>query len=350
MATIWSRSSHLAGSKNDSRIKRRSHPDTAAKTIQKAWWSHTRLRLYTLMKHTIRAAEYCITHDILKRVCPLEAELLKDPTLTCRVRFRLAGSDFPPFVVFKIFCKSRDQNTHYITGKSVITATSEAAVDACKLMGYRTYYNQILQDELQHKKYGITEELDVATIRDHVQYSNLMDEVPAYYGGRHNCWRRLSLHDFPRSMIVYDIMDYAQSGKLSSRLRMELPFLLLRPQNEETCRAQIMAICQIRTPPQIPTTAIFSRLSRKSAPRTGRRSYQAQKKNAKMRKAYSLEKQREMLRTSSLLSDHSDSIVTEESSHESHLSDEDWEHEAVKLYNWARSLRVEDIGGDIGGD
>uniref|UniRef100_A0A8D2IYF5 Uncharacterized protein n=1 Tax=Varanus komodoensis TaxID=61221 RepID=A0A8D2IYF5_VARKO len=185
--------------------------------------------------------EHCISYDILKRVSPLEAELLKEPTIQCKVKFRFAGTDFPPFVVFKIFCKSKNQSSKYISGKRIITSTSEAAADACKLMGYRKYYNQMLQDELQYKKYGIIDEMDVATIKDYMKYISYMDETPSYFGGRHNYWRKLSLENFPRTMMVYDIMDYAQSGKLSPRLRVKLPLLLLRPQNEEMYRAQVLA-------------------------------------------------------------------------------------------------------------
>ncbi|XP_058040582.1 uncharacterized protein CXorf58 homolog isoform X3 [Ahaetulla prasina] len=262
--------------KEKQRVKR----EQAAVKIQKRWWMHMTKRLFKLLKHTIRAAEYCISYDILKRVSPLEAELLKEPTIQYKVRFRFAGCDFPPFIIFKIFCKSRTKNNQYISGKRVITSESKAAVDACKLMGYRMYYNQILQDELQNKRHGITDEIDIATIRDYMQaietspppeesevtstkdlpprpassssseddlmYASHMDESPAYYGGRHNCWRKLTLENWPRAMMVYDIMDYAQSGNLSARLRAELPFLLLKPQNEETCRAQILAVCQIR--------------------------------------------------------------------------------------------------------
>lgn len=40
-------------------------------------------------------------------------------------------------------------------------------------MGYRNYYKQILQDELQFKRYGITDEIDVATVKDYMQVSNI---------------------------------------------------------------------------------------------------------------------------------------------------------------------------------
>ncbi|KAJ6650766.1 hypothetical protein lerEdw1_004049 [Lerista edwardsae] len=240
------RSPPLAARYGSRKTKQRALRERAVKIIQKMWWTFIRKRLFKLLKQTIRAAEHCISYEVLKRVSPLEAELLKEPTLLCRVRFRFAGSDFPPFIVFKIFCNSRGHGSLYISGKSVITSTSEAAVDACRLMGYRKYYNQILQDELDYKKYGITDEIDVATIKDYMQYISHLDETPAYFGGRHNYWRKLTLEDFPRTMIVYDIMDYAQSGTLSHRLKEELPFLLLKPQNEETYRAQLLAVCRIR--------------------------------------------------------------------------------------------------------
>ncbi|XP_063161258.1 uncharacterized protein CXorf58 homolog [Candoia aspera] len=299
-------------------------------------------RLFKLLKHTIRAAEHCISYDILKRVSPLEAELLKEPTIQYKVRFRFAGSDFPPFIVFKIFSKTGTRSNQYISGKRVITLASKAAADACKLMGYRTYYNQILQDELQYKMHGITEEIDIATVRDYMQYASHMDETPAYYGGRHNCWRRLTLENLPRAMILYDIMDYAQSGKLSARLRAELPFLLLKPQNEETSRAQILAVCQIRSLSSGPITTSPSRRERKAAQRTSeRRSNQARQKIAKMKEVYRAVKEEEDLSSPSL-SDHSAGDARTE-----HLfAIEDWEQEAVRLYDWTRSLQTEDIWED----
>ncbi|XP_053164623.1 uncharacterized protein CXorf58 homolog [Hemicordylus capensis] len=339
--------STLSDRHGSEKTKRRARKEKAVKLIQRMWWTHLRKRLFKLLKHTIRAAEYCISYDILKRVSPLEAELLKEPTIQGKVRFRFAGSDFPPFIVFKIFCNSRGQGNQYISGKRVITS-SEAAVDACKLMGYRKYYNQMLIDELNYKKYRITDEMDVATIKDYVQYTSHLDETPAYFGGKHNYWRKLSLENFPRTMIIYDIMDYAQSGKLSSRLREELPFLLLRPQNEETCHAQLMAVCEIRAPTPCLTTASFSRLVQKQVHRpTERRSYQARQKIAKMKKAYKDEKEK-VEQKKDIASNHSQAALSlhEGPSNLSLFSDEDWEQEAVKLYDWSRSLKAEDIGKD----
>ncbi|XP_015270921.1 PREDICTED: putative uncharacterized protein CXorf58 homolog [Gekko japonicus] len=325
--------------------------EKAAKTIQRAWWIHVKTRLFKLLKHTICAAEHCISQDILKRVSPLEAELLKDPSILCKVRFRFAGSNFPPFIVFKIFCISGGQGSKYISGKTIITPRSEAAVDACRLMGYRKYYKQMLQDELQFKKYGVTDEVDVATVKDYMQYSSHLDETPAYFGGRHNYWRRLSLENFPRAMIMYDIMEYAQCGKMSARLRCELPFLLLRPENEETYRAQLMAVCQIRFVTPKPTTVSPLGLVRWSAPRSSeRRSYQARQKIAKMRKAYKLDKEKmeQKMDISTPLTGHQEVKIPlqEGTANRALFVEEEWEKEAAKLFAWSKSLG-EDTGNDL---
>ncbi|XP_060090063.1 uncharacterized protein CXorf58 homolog isoform X1 [Heteronotia binoei] len=282
----------------------RTQKEKAAKTIQRAWWIHIKTRLFKLLKHTIRAAEHCISHDILKRVSPLEAELLKDPSFLCKVRFRFAGSSFPPFIVFKIFCISMGQGNKYISGKTIITPRSE--------------------------------------------YSSHLDEMPACFGGRHNYWRRLSLENFPRTMIMYDIMEYAQCGKMSARLRCELPFLLLRPENEETYHAQLMAVCQIRFATPKATTVSPLRLNQWSAPRSSkRRSYQAQQKIAKMRKAYKLDKEKmeQKMDISTPLTIHQEVKIPlqEGTANQTLFVEEEWEKEAAKLFAWSKSLG-EDTG------
>nr|XP_056717782.1 uncharacterized protein CXorf58 homolog [Euleptes europaea] len=326
--------------------------EKAAKTIQKAWWIHVKTRLFKLLKHTIRAAEHCISHDILKRVSPLEAELLKDPSILFKVRFRFAGSSFPPFVVFKIFCISGGQGSKYISGKTIITPRSEAAVDACRLMGYRKYYKLILQDELQFKRYRVTDEIDVATVKDYMHYSSLLDETPAYFGGRHNYWRRLSLENFPRTMIMYDIMEYAQSGKMSARLRCELPFLLLRPENEETYHAQLMAVCQLRFVTPQPTRVRPLGLDQQSAPRSSeRRSYQARQKIAKMRKTYKLDKEKteQKMDISTPLTGHREAKIPLQACtvNRTLFVEEEWEKEAAKLFAWSKSLGEDTGEGDL---
>ncbi|XP_010213089.1 PREDICTED: putative uncharacterized protein CXorf58 homolog [Tinamus guttatus] len=311
----------------------------------------------------------------MRRVSPREAELLKDPSMECKVRFRFAGQEFPPFVVFKIFRHTQGKSSKYISGKRIISPSNEAAADACKLMGSRKYYEQIVQDELQYEKQRITDETDVATMKDYMHYMSSLDETPAYFGGRNNCWRRLSLQNFPRTMIVYDIMDYAQSRRLSDRLKKELKFLLLRPQNKELWHDQLMAIANIRSsfPSDSSVTSSFccNRLTRLSM-RSTRCSSQARQKIAKMKRAYLCEKERELyhmifnsskstaIRTyacyiqarkpatknGSDFTGHQETALSqfEKPEDQSLLADEEWEHEAATLYAWSQALSLEDVG------
>ncbi|XP_065435516.1 uncharacterized protein CXorf58 homolog isoform X2 [Chrysemys picta bellii] len=313
--------------------------ELAAKILQRAWWSHINRRLFRLLTHTIRAAEHCITYEIMRRVSPLEAELIKDPSMQYKVRFRFAGHEFPPFVVFKIFHHTGGRGSKYISGKRTISPASEAAADACKLMGHRKYYDQIIWDELQYQNHKIIDEIDVATVKDYMQYISNLDETPAYCGGRDNCWRKLSLENFPRTMIMYDIMDYAQSGTLSNRLKEKLTFLLLRPQNEELRHDQLMTVSRVRSyqPSSLPSPSV-------------RRSRQARQKVAKMKRVHALEKEREEQKLDvtnrSHFTEHQETMTAPIEDLEEHsvFSDEEWEHEAAKLYAWSQALSLEDTG------
>uniref|UniRef100_A0A8C3RVE6 Uncharacterized protein n=1 Tax=Chelydra serpentina TaxID=8475 RepID=A0A8C3RVE6_CHESE len=151
----------------------RAEEELAVTILQRAWWRHIDRRLFRLLTHTIRAAEHCITYEIVRRVSPLEAELIKDPSMQYKVRFRFAGHEFPPFIVFKIFHHTGGQGSKYISGRRTISPASEAAVDACKLMGHRKYYDQMIWEELQYQTHKIIDEIDVATVKDYMQVRNV---------------------------------------------------------------------------------------------------------------------------------------------------------------------------------
>ncbi|XP_025959174.1 uncharacterized protein CXorf58 homolog [Dromaius novaehollandiae] len=324
----------------------------AATTIQRGWRRYVQMRLFRLLARAVRAAEHCITHEILRRVSPTEAELIKDPSMNCKVRFRFAGQEFPPFIVFKIFRHTQGKGSKYISGKRIISPSNEAAADACKLMGYRKYYEQIVQDELQYQKQRITDETDVATMKDYMHYTSNLDETPAYFGGRNNCWRRLSLKNFPRTMIVYDIMDYAQSRTLSDRLKKELKFLLLRPQNKELWHNQLMTVSNIRSsfPCNSSVTSSFCSYQPTTVSMQSTRcSSQARQKTAKMKRAYLCEKQREAqkldIKSRNDFAEHQEATVSQaEKPEDQSVADEEWEHEAAKLYTWSQALSLEDVG------
>lgn len=89
-------------------------------------------------------------------------------------------------------------------------------------------------DSLQEQSKGkITDKEHAVSVKEYMQYSSLIDDMPAYLGGRSNSWRRLNLSDLPRHTIFYDIMNYALTKKMSSNLAKELPVLLKPPLNPD---------------------------------------------------------------------------------------------------------------------
>ncbi|XP_028935567.1 putative uncharacterized protein CXorf58 homolog [Ornithorhynchus anatinus] len=323
--------------------------ELAATVIQRAWWSYRDQSLFQLLKHTICAAEHCVTQEILKKVSPLEADLVKDPSMRCKVRFRFGGENFPPFIVFKIFRHPGGCGSKYISGKKTFRPTSEAMVDARRLMGNRKYYNQMIQDQLQYQKHKIADEIDVVTLKDHMRYVSYLDETPAHLGGRNNCWRRLSLENFPRATIMYDIMNYAQSGSISGRLQKELRFLLQRPSDEEMKRHQAALVAQIRCSSPSSSTS-FSPRYRQGAesPRPlGRRSRRARQKVAKMKRAFRRDQERRQKPIPHPKSPTAERRpVARPASGARRVqtapSDDDWEQEVTELYAWSQGLRLED--------
>ncbi|XP_038613211.1 putative uncharacterized protein CXorf58 homolog isoform X2 [Tachyglossus aculeatus] len=321
--------------------------ELAATMIQRAWWSYRDQSLFQLLKHTICAAENCVTHEILKKVSPLEADLAKDPSMQCKIRFRFGGERFPPFIVFKIFRHPGGCGSKYISGKKTFRPTCEAMVDACKLMGNRKYYNQMIQDQLQYQKHKIADEIDVVTLKDYMQYASYLDETPAYLGGRNNCWRRLSLENFPRAMIVYDIVSYAQSGTISGRLQRQLKFLLQRPSDEEMKRHQAALVSQIRcsSPSSSPSSSPRSRQGPGHPRHLGRRSRQARQKIAKMKEAFRRDQEGRPKPHPKVPTAEGHPVAPPASGAEEGQvapSDEDWEQEVTELYAWSQELRLED--------
>uniref|UniRef100_A0A672TDD6 Uncharacterized protein n=1 Tax=Strigops habroptila TaxID=2489341 RepID=A0A672TDD6_STRHB len=149
--------------------------------------------------------------------------------LLCFSRF--AGQEFPPFTVFKIFLSTQGQGSK--CGKRIVSPSNKAAADACKLMEYQKYHEQMAPAKLQC----------IVLLQP---TSNLV-ESPAYFGGRNNCWRRLPLQNFPGTTIIHAIVDYAHSKTSSDRLKKELKFLLLRPQHQELWHYPLPAVSNVRT-------------------------------------------------------------------------------------------------------
>ncbi|XP_058391563.1 uncharacterized protein CXorf58 homolog [Diceros bicornis minor] len=268
--------------------------DISAQTIQRAWLAHMDKTIFQLLKHTICAAEHFVSHEILKKVSPLEAELVKDPSMKCKVRFRFSGETFPPFIVFKIFLHTEGHGYKYFSGKNLLKPSSEAVVDACEIMGKKKFYHQIMEDEYLFQKFKISDKIDIVTLKDYMQYSSLLDETPASSGGRNNYWRRLNLKNIPKTMIIYDIVDYAESGIISNRLRKEMKHLLQRPQTEEMRQRQLRIVSEIRCPSSFSNIQPLYRPYQQQSQikHLGRRSKQAQMKVEKMKKAFKMAKEK----------------------------------------------------------
>ncbi|KAB0345229.1 hypothetical protein FD754_022155 [Muntiacus muntjak] len=125
--------------------EKQQNKDVSAHVIQRAWLSHLDKTVFQLLKHTICAAEHHVTHEILKKVSPLEAELVKDPCMKCKVRFRFSGEIFPPFIVFKIFLHTEGHGYKYFSGKKFLKPSSECLclLAKKKIFGMKNLYKDL---------------------------------------------------------------------------------------------------------------------------------------------------------------------------------------------------------------
>ncbi|KAB1253328.1 putative uncharacterized protein CXorf58 [Camelus dromedarius] len=93
---------------------------------------------------------------------------------------RFSGETFPPLIVFKIFLHTEGHGYKYFSGKNLLKPSSEAVVDACKMMGEKKFYHQIMEDEHLFQKFKITKKIDIVTLKDYVQKLGL--RVLHWYG------------------------------------------------------------------------------------------------------------------------------------------------------------------------
>ncbi|KAB5522210.1 hypothetical protein PHYPO_G00157020 [Pangasianodon hypophthalmus] len=165
--------------------------EICARRIQVCWRSHQHRKVFKLLMNTVRSAEECLTPAVLRQLSPREANLLRDSSLQCKVRFRFSGPQFPPVIVFKIFHTGRGGS--YLSGKKLFQPSNQATADTCRMMGNRKFMDLMMEDELHWQGHTIARPADVTCIRDYMQYSSHLDELPAHVGGRENSWRRVSL-------------------------------------------------------------------------------------------------------------------------------------------------------------
>ncbi|CAF0783582.1 unnamed protein product [Brachionus calyciflorus] len=307
----------------------------AVRTIERAWLSYRDKQMFRLLKHAVCAAEHSLSKEILRKVAPQESHLLNDPIFQVKIKFRFAGAEFPPFIVFKIFSQTRDGKTaKYLTGKEMIKANSTAAVEACNQMGNRQYYNLVIFDRLQQQTKGkVSDQESIVCLKDYMQYASVLDDMPAYVGGRSNNWRRLNLSDLPRYTIFYDVLNYAFNKKMSPSLAKEIPVLLKPPTNSDIQLEQIKLISKLEIPDDTlnPSITYLNSSNYKSSLSqiSGRRSKNVLSKVSKMKKAY------QMARSETLNTDADIYQTSAQYSESFKVPDElndDFENEAKNLY------------------
>lgn len=315
----------------------------AASIIEKSWIGYRDRQMFKLLKHAVCAAENSMSQEILRKVAPKEAEFLSDKCHQVRVRFRFGGGEFPPMIFFKVFLHSDGKGVKYLSGRRVIKPATGAAEDSLKLMGNRQFYDQMLQDAMFQKKYKITDEIDVTTLKDYMQYLTNIDECPAKMGGKENYWRKLTLDVLPRHTIFYDIVDFLFNHRMTPRLRDEIPLLITRPLTQDIQIQHIRAVSEMRSP-DVPMPTPKSKLSGMNSQISGRRSKQARARAMKMRKLYGLDREdmldsRGQTAVSEEPEDYFDKYgITGEYGEEG----EQWEREARKLYEWTQELSFND--------
>ncbi|XP_027389795.1 putative uncharacterized protein CXorf58 homolog isoform X2 [Bos indicus x Bos taurus] len=213
---------------------------------------------------------------------------------TVKTKEKQQNKDVSAHIIQKAWLSHLDKTVFQLL-KHTICAAAEA--DAYKIMGRKKFYHQIKEDERLFQKFKITDDIDVVTLKDYMQYSSHLDEIPASSGGRNNCWRRLSLENIPRTMIMYDIVDYAESGIISKRLKKEMKYLLQRPKTEEMRQHQLRIVSEVRSPLSLSSLQpLYRPYQQQSQIRhLGRRSKQALMKVEKMKRAYKMAKEKMLL-------------------------------------------------------
>ncbi|KAL1273635.1 hypothetical protein QQF64_026449 [Cirrhinus molitorella] len=298
--------------------------EDCARRIQAYWRSFRDRRLFSLLMNTVRSAEQCLASAVLRQLSPREAELLKDPSLKCKIRFRFAGPRFPPSVVFKIF--HTGGGGRYLSGKKVFSPSNQATADTCRMMGHRAFMDLISIDEF-HK--AAVEPQDVICMRDYMQYSSHLDELPASVGGRENGWRFLSLKVLSRDVML------REGEKPGTRLKMVLPFRHL-----------------------IQSHFAGQNLSHRGSRASSRRSAHAQNTAARKRRLYGLSEAERVDEQKNM-----DSINTHDmkklngtkrdikivlpsveiEDYDDNSSQSEWEEEAEELCNWSKQLNIDAV-------
>uniref|UniRef100_A0A1I8GSA1 Pecanex-like protein n=1 Tax=Macrostomum lignano TaxID=282301 RepID=A0A1I8GSA1_9PLAT len=209
----------------------------AASRIQRAWLGYKNRQVFRLLKCTVAAAEHSLTHEILRKLAPKEADFFsKDQNLLqLKIRFRF---DLP----------GHRLSVKYVTGKGTIRAETDAAAQSAKLMGNRKYYDLMLQDELMRLQHQVADETDVVTVKDFMRLLAVTDETGADMGGKANTWRQLTSQAAPRHTVFRDVFDFLATRRMTQRLQRHLPLLTALPSSQEVRREQLRVLAEVEAP------------------------------------------------------------------------------------------------------
>ncbi|KAI8619494.1 hypothetical protein BC830DRAFT_1103872 [Chytriomyces sp. MP71] len=174
----------------------------AACVIGRSWRRWRFRSIFRALKAALFKAERSVTLDVLKKLCPREAEFVSDPMTQPRIRFRFGGDSFPPNIYFKVYTKSL--NVHYFSGSRIIESGSQAARDACRVMGPRAFTDLVLSKAAYVRTRQIAEPVDVTNRLEYVRYMNEVDHLAPQHGGRNNGWRELSFSSISSQATVFD--------------------------------------------------------------------------------------------------------------------------------------------------
>ncbi|KAI8820782.1 uncharacterized protein EV422DRAFT_530144 [Fimicolochytrium jonesii] len=202
--------------------------DDAALRIQRGWKAYVDRRTFGWLKENLLRAERSMTMEILRRLAPKEAELMRDPVFEARIRFRFGGTSFPPTIMYKIYTKSN--SVHYYSGNRVIQSHTQAAVDSCTIMGVRLYAENLIRTEQQNRALKMPHSDQVTNRLEFIQHMSSLDQKPAYMGGRNNGWREMNVT--PYAGLSECVFDVRRRGGVPERRA--LPWKR-RPQKPGNC-------------------------------------------------------------------------------------------------------------------
>eukprot|EP00051_Salpingoeca_urceolata_P012274 m.152218 g.152218 ORF g.152218 m.152218 type:complete len:330 (-) comp17435_c0_seq4:26-1015(-) len=218
----------------------------AARVIQRWWVGHHNKIVFERLRDAVCQTEGRMASEVLRYLCPAEAEILKDPTMHAIVRFRFGGSDFPPDILYKVFLSNTaGYAVQQLSGKRVIQPGSEAAEAACKVMGPAKFMDLVARDAYEQAMHHVSDEFEATTVQEYRQLMAQQDNKPAWLGGRNNTWRSLTAARVPSTSCLSDMSELSRTGSVNAHLTRTLD-LRNRPATREAQLAAARALHTVR--------------------------------------------------------------------------------------------------------